>query len=60
MMKSKIWLLDEPISGLDERTKQIILKIIKKHLSKGGGVLATSHQNLNYFDINKTTRVKID
>ena len=60
MMNSKIWLLDEPISGLDEKTKQIILKIIKKHLSQGGGVLATSHQNLNYFDINKTTRVKID
>ncbi len=60
MMKSKIWLLDEPISGLDRKTKKIILKIIQEHLSKGGGVLATSHQNLNYFAKNKTTRVKID
>ena len=60
MMKSKIWLLDEPISGLDKRTKKIILKVLQEHLSKGGGVLATSHQNLNYFDKNITTRVKID
>ncbi len=60
MMKSKIWLLDEPISGLDKKTTKIILRLIQEHLMKGGGVLATSHQNLNYFNENKTKRVKID
>ena len=30
MMKTKIWLLDEPISGLDKKTKNIILKVNKR------------------------------
>ena len=59
MMKTKIWLLDEPISGLDEITKNIILRLIKEHLTKGGGAIATSHQNLNFFNNNKTKRVNI-
>ncbi|RPH06691.1 MAG: heme ABC exporter ATP-binding protein CcmA [Alphaproteobacteria bacterium TMED93] len=60
MMKSKVWLLDEPISGLDKKTKKIILKLIQEHLSLGGGALATSHERLSYFDKKKVTRVKID
>ncbi len=59
MIKTKIWLLDEPVSGLDKKTNKIILNLIKKHLTKGGGVLATSHQTLNHFDNNKTKRVNI-
>ena len=59
-MRCKIWLLDEPISGLDYNTKKIIINLIKKHLEKGGGVLATSHQRLNYFGRRKTKRVYID
>ena len=59
MMKSQIWLLDEPISGLDKKTKRIIIDLIKKHIKKGGGVLVTSHQNLNYFDKKKTKRLNI-
>ena len=59
MMNSQIWLLDEPISGLDKKTKRIIIDLIKKHIKKGGGVLVTSHQNLNYFDKKKTKRLNI-
>ena len=53
MMKAKIWLLDEPISNLDE-IKKYHLSLINEHLTKGGGAIATSHQNLNFFDNNKT------
>ena len=59
MMKAKIWLLDEPISGLDKKTKKIIINQIKEHLTKGGGAIATSHQSFNHFDNNKTKRVNI-
>ena len=60
MMKSKIWLLDEPISGLDKKTKKIILQLIQEQLTEGGGVIATSHQSLTFFNQNKTKRVKVD
>ena len=59
MMKAKIWLLDEPISGLDKKTKKIIINLIKEHLAKGGGVIATSHQSFNHFGNNKTKRLNI-
>ena len=58
-MKTKIWLLDEPISGLDKKTKKIIINLIKEHLAKGGGVIATSHQSFNHFGNNKTKRLNI-
>ena len=47
MIKSQIWLLDEPISGLDKRTRSLIINLITKHIEKGGGVIATSHQIIN-------------
>ena len=44
MTNTKLWLLDEPVSGLDQKTKLLILKLINQHTENGGGVIITSHQ----------------
>ena len=59
MTKSKLWLLDEPVSGLDKKTKFLILKLITDHLDSGGGAIITSHQNLIILNRSKNKRVLI-
>lgn len=44
--KSRVWLLDEPLTGLDRDGEARLGRMISDHLSRGGAVLAASHQNL--------------
>ena len=60
MTNTQLWLLDEPVSGLDQKTKLLILKLINQHTENGGGVIITSHQNLNLKKIKNIKRVNID
>ncbi len=39
----KIWLLDEPILGLDERSIGLFSNRLKSHLDQGGGAVVISH-----------------
>ena len=41
----KIWILDEPLSNLDEQTIDIIEQTFNDHRSKEGSVIFSSHQN---------------
>jgi len=41
----KIWILDEPLSNLDEETIDIIGKTFADHRSKEGSIIFSSHQN---------------
>ena len=41
-----LWLLDEPLNGLDADGRERLQKAIEDHRSAGGGVLAASHQPL--------------
>jgi heme exporter protein A len=41
-----IWLLDEPLNGLDGEGQELLLAAISEHRSRGGAVLAASHQPL--------------
>ncbi len=59
MVNSKIWLLDEPISGLDNQAELLILNLIKKHCESGGGVISTSHQIINFKKQKLIVRVNI-
>jgi heme exporter protein A len=48
-----IWLLDEPLSGLDKVMIEKFLEICKKHVNSGGIVIATSHvTNMSYLTTN--------
>ena len=41
-----LWLLDEPLNGLDAEGQERLLAAIAEHRRTGGGVLAASHQPL--------------
>ena len=40
---TKLWIMDEPINGLDKKSIQIFKLICKEHIKKDGAVLFTSH-----------------
>lgn len=43
---AKIWLLDEPLNGLDSDGAERLRIVIDSHRERGGAVLAASHQPL--------------
>ena len=44
LSKRKIWLLDEPLRGLDSQASDIFLSEIEKHQKLGGIVIYTTHR----------------
>ncbi len=42
-----LWILDEPLTGLDVHAVALMEGLIRDHLSVGGMVVATTHQALN-------------
>ena len=38
-----LWLLDEPVSGLDEDAVQTFVTVLRQHLAKGGAAVIVSH-----------------
>ena len=41
-----LWLLDEPLNGLDGEGAERLTRAIADHLAGGGAVVAASHQPL--------------
>ena len=41
-----LWLLDEPLNGLDAAGIEQLDRMVRAHLATGGAVLAASHQPL--------------
>lgn len=46
MSNAKLWLLDEPLVALDDKSIEAIMTKIEAHRKQGGAVLLTSHQQL--------------
>lgn len=44
--KASLWLLDEPLVALDKEAIALLMMSLNNHLSSGGLVVLTSHQNL--------------
>ncbi len=44
---AKLWILDEPLTGLDVHAVALMEGLIRDHLTAGGLVVATTHQALN-------------
>lgn len=42
----KLWLLDEPLDGLDAQGLSLFAELLNRHLQQGGGAIITSHQAL--------------
>jgi heme exporter protein A len=45
--KAKLWILDEPFNALDTQAIQEMQNLIVEHLSIGGLVVLTSHQEVS-------------
>ncbi len=45
----KVWILDEPYTGLDEISTEILNNDINAQVSAGGAVIITSHRSMNIF-----------
>lgn len=41
-----LWVLDEPLSGLDAEGVDLVGRLMARHLADGGGAFVTSHQAL--------------
>ncbi|EJF85511.1 heme ABC exporter ATP-binding protein CcmA [Bartonella rattimassiliensis] len=41
-----IWILDEPISGLDNHAQKLLTHIFQRHLNQGGMIIAATHNSL--------------
>jgi len=44
--RAPLWLLDEPLNGLDTDGRKRLGALVERHLEDGGAVLAASHQAL--------------
>ena len=45
--RSRLWLLDEPLTALDASAQQLVTGLIEEHLQHGGAVLCATHQGLH-------------
>lgn len=45
--RAQIWLLDEPLSGLDTASQGLVAELVRDHCASGGIALIASHQPLN-------------
>ena len=45
--ESKLWLLDEPLNGIDAKTTEILKQIMIQHIRQKGSILFSSHVRLN-------------
>jgi heme exporter protein A len=44
---ASLWILDEPLTGLDMHAVALVESLIREHLQAGGLVVATTHQTMN-------------
>ena len=49
LLKNKIWVLDEPFTGLDQNIIDSFIKKIELHIADDGAVIITSHSQRNQF-----------
>ncbi len=45
--RKPLWILDEPLSGLDVDSVALMTTILMEHLAQGGLTVITSHQDIN-------------
>ena len=43
-----IWLLDEPMVGLDSESQIVVKKLIEKHINLGKLIIITTHTDLKF------------
>lgn len=51
ILSASLWLLDEPLTALDNHGRQLVQQLICQHLITGGMVVMTSHQAIHWPEI---------
>ncbi|SFU49680.1 heme exporter protein A [Nitrosomonas eutropha] len=46
VVRTRLWILDEPLTALDTEAVKLIKEILEHNLSKGGMVVMTTHQEI--------------
>jgi heme exporter protein A len=54
-----LWILDEPLTALDVRAVELLRTLIAAHLGRGGLVVLTSHQEID-FSAQRVRRIHLD
>jgi heme exporter protein A len=54
-----LWLLDEPFNALDQDANEALQALIQGHLSRGGMVALSSHQQVALDQIDRVVRVNL-
>jgi heme exporter protein A len=54
-----LWVLDEPFTALDRAATDLVLGHLQAHLSRGGSVVLTSHQDIDLGPAH-VTRLRLD
>ena len=49
--QEKVWILDEPLTGVDMHGRKLIENQCLKHLSKGGAIIMSHHGDLTHSDL---------
>ncbi len=44
LVKARLWILDEPLTALDQAALQLVQTLIEEHLRQGGMAMMTTHQ----------------
>ena len=45
-VKTRLWLLDEPLTSLDAAGGELVAELLERHLEEGGLVVLATHQPL--------------
>lgn len=59
VMRRPLWILDEPLSGLDVASVERLAGLFTGHLARGGLIVLTSHQELT-LEVSDTLYVRLD
>ena len=51
LRKMPLWLLDEPITSLDEDGQELLRDLIKRHRAEGGLVIVASHNKADFRNV---------
>jgi len=57
---SPLWLLDEPLTALDNAGQRLVRDLINAHLAAGGAVLCATHQGLGLAEARVLTLGPVD
>jgi heme exporter protein A len=47
MSSAPLWMMDEPVSNLDSEGRELVVRLIRKHLGNGGMAIVAVHQDMN-------------